>query len=170
MELLSEVGLDVTNIASVAVSSAFNLLPAIIIVICNVCAYVLHSLFMSVLFVTDEQRKESVDMLNFDMSIYSAIIYIAALVLSFVLGNGKAAMYGAVAQNLVLVLAPGLILVALAGMRALTARKASCLGSLLYFGIIFLLASLSPIAITVTALAGAILIIAANVAKSKKSN
>ena len=168
MGMLAEVGLDVTNIASVAVSSVFNLLPAIVIVICNVCAYVLHSLFMSVLFTTPEQRQQSVDMLEFNMSIHSAIIYIVAIILSLILSSDKTAMYGAVAQNLAVVLAPGLILIALAGMRALMAKKASCLGTLLYVGVIFLLASLSVIVITVVALIGAILIIAANIAQAKK--
>lgn len=162
-------GLDVTNMAEVMVSSTFNLLPAIIIVVANVFAYIMHSLFLSVCYVTDDDRKQALDLFKFDMSLTSAIVYVSALVLAAVLSSGSSALFGAAAENLVLVLAPGLVLTALAGIRALTVKKASCLSTLLYFGIIFMLASFSMVVISLVALVGAAFIIVAHISRSKKA-
>ncbi len=161
-------GLDVTNVTELAVSAVFNLLPAIVITLANIAAYVIHSLFMSVYFTTDEQRKQALPMMAFEMSLTSAVVYIAALILSLVLVSDGAALYGTAAENVMLVLAPGLILTALAGIRVLTLRKGpSCLGTLLYLGVIFMLASLSPYVIMAVALVGAVLTVVAHIVKSK---
>ena len=164
---------DIKNTIELTVSSLFNLLPALIITFANIMAYVIHSLFLSINYVTIEEKKQAIPMLTFDMSIYSALIYIVSLVLSFVLVSENTAIYGTAAENLLLVLAPGLILTALAGIRALNAKKGpSCFGTLIYFAIIFMLVSLSPFAIIGVSLLGAILIIAAHITrkKSEKSN
>ena len=162
------IGSDVTNIIDLAVSSVFNLLPAIVITVANILSYVIHSLFMTVHFTTEEQKKQSLHMLTFDMSLTSGVVYIAALVLSLALVTDDLAMYGTAAKNVMLVLAPGLVLTALAGIRALTLRKGpSCLGTILYIGVIFMLASLSLYVIAIVALAGAVLTIVAHVAANK---
>lgn len=159
---------DLENVIDVAVSSVFNLLPALVITLANIAAYIIHSLYLSVAFVSDEEKKDALPMLSFDMSLVSAIVYIASLVLSFVLTSDKTAIYGTAAQNVLIVLAPGLILTALAGIRTLTMRRGpSCLGTLLYFGVIFMLASLSVFAIVGVSLAGAVLIILAHISKRK---
>ena len=81
------------------------------------------------------------------------------------------ALYGTAAENLMLILAPGLVLTALAGVKALTSRKGpSCLGALAYMLLIFLVASLSPYIIFTVALGGAILIILAHINKRKASS
>lgn len=160
--------LDVENIIEVSVSSLFNLLPALVITLANIAAYLIHSLYLSIVYVTDEERKEALPMLSFDMSLISAILYILSLVLAFVLASGKTAIYGTAAENILLVLSPGLVLTALAGIRALTVKRGpSCLGTLLYFGVIFLLVSLSVYAIIGVSLAGAILIILTHILKRR---
>ena len=160
--------LDVENVIELAVSSLFNLLPAIVITVANITAYVIHSLYLSVAYTSDEERKETLPMLSFDMSLTSAIVYIASLILALVLTSDAVIIYGAVAQNLLLVLDPGLRLTALAGIRMLTTRRGpSCLGTLLYFAVIFMLASLSVFAILGVSLLGAVLIIIANISKRK---
>ncbi len=165
---LTSVG--ITNIIDVSVSSLFNLLPALVITLANISAYIIHSLYLSVIYTTEEEKKEALPMLSLDMSLASAILYIVSMILAFVLTSDKTAIYGTAAENLMLVLAPGLILTALAGIRTLTSRRGpSCLGTLLYLGVIFLLVSLSVYAIVGVSLVGAILIILANIAK-KKSN
>lgn len=166
---LTSVG--ITNIIDVSVSSLFNLLPALVITLANVAAYIIHSLYLSVVYTTEEEKKEALPMLSFDMSLMSAILYIVSLILAFALTSDSTAIYGTAAENLMLVLAPGLILTALAGIRALTSRRGpSCLGTILYFGVIFLLVSLSVYAIVGVSLVGAILIILANIAKKKSDN
>ena len=110
-------------------------------------------------------------MLSFEMSLTSSIVYIASLVFSLLLVSESLALWGTAAENIALVLAPGLILTALAGIRALSMRKGpSCLGTLLYLGVIFMLASLSGIVIMLVALVGAVLNIVAHIAKRKSQS
>ena len=159
---------DLNTYVAVAVSSTFNLLPAIIIVTANVLCYFSHSMFLGLYAVTDEEKKELVPMLTFDMSIISAIVYLTALVLSFALVSDKVALWGAVAENMMLILAPGLILTALGALRMLTTRKGpSCFGSIIYMLVIFSLLSLSAPTIIIVSAAGAVVIIISHIARRK---
>ena len=172
-EMSEFLGVDTASldVAELAVGAAFNLLPAIVITVANVAAYLIHSLFMSVYFTTDEQRKQALPMLSFEMSLTSSIVYVASLVFSLLLVSESLALWGTAAENIALVLAPGLILTALAGIRALSMRKGpSCLGTLLYLGVIFMIASLSGIVIMLVALVGAVLNIVAHIAKRKSQS
>ena len=162
----------VTKILDAAIDTIFNLLPGIVITLSNVTAYIIHAAFITVCYPDEKHKEEIAPMLSFDMSLVSAIVYILAIIPALFLSTGKAAIAGAVAENVVLVLAPGLIITALTGIRSLMSKKGpSCLGTLVYFGIIFMLASLSPFAIVGVALAGAVLLILAHVSdrKAKKN-
>lgn len=161
---------DMRTVIDAAVGTMFNLLPGLLITLCNVVAYIIHSIYLTVCYPDPKKsREELAPMLEFDISLTSAIVYIVAVIATFVLVTGGSALYGAVAENIVIVLAPGLILVALGGIRELIAKKGpSCLGTLIYFGVIFLLATLSIYAIIGVALAGAVLIILAYVSDYKK--
>lgn len=160
-------GTDAESAVASVVASLFNLLPAIIITLGNIAAYIIHSLYLSVAYSYEERHKEALPMLTLDMSLASAIIYIASLILSFALVSDSTAIYGTAAENVLLILAPGLILTALGALRAFTARKSSCLGTLAYFGVVAMLISLSVYAIICVALAGAVLIIISHLAKIK---
>ncbi len=166
------VSVDSESLVAMLVSSVFNLLPAVLITISNIVAYIIHSLYITSQYsMSEEAHNEAKDMLSFDMSIVSAIIYIAATVLSFVLVSPTAAIYGTVAQNIVLILIPGLVMTALAFVRALSIAKGpSCLGTLLYFVLIFLIAGLNPIVLMAVALAGAVFIILSHIAQYKKEH
>lgn len=151
-----------------AVGIVFNVLPAVLVICANLIAYILHSMMLSIECVTLEDKKEALPMMSFEMSIVSAIVFLISLVLSFVLTSEKTALYGAVAKNLMLILVPGLILTALAGLRAFAMRKGpSCLGTIVYMGAIFLIASLNAFVLIAASIAGAVLIILANIAKAK---
>ena len=67
-----------------AVSVVFNVLPAVIIIIANVVSYVIHSMFLSIRFVSSEDKKQALPMLSFEMSLTSAIVFILSLVLTLV--------------------------------------------------------------------------------------
>ncbi|MBE6577363.1 MAG: DUF2232 domain-containing protein [Ruminococcaceae bacterium] len=163
---MGELPIDLKSYVEMAVQTVFNLLPAIIIIIGNVFAYVMHSMILSVCFSSDEDRKEVLPLLSFEMSLVSAIVFIISLVLAFLLVAGDMAFYGAIAENVMLILCPGLILTTLGALRMLTTRKGpSCLGSLLYFGVIFMICSFSIPVIIICSIAGAILIILSNIAK-----
>ena len=174
-EIEEMMGLDMSDtdmlmVVDAAVGTVFNLLPGLLITISNIIAYIIHSLYLTVCYPDPKKnRDELAPMLEFDISLTSAIVYIVAVVATFVLVTGGSALYGAVAENIVIVLAPGLILVALGGIRSLIAKKGpSCLGTLIYMGIIFLLATFSIYAIIGVALAGAVFIILAYVSDYKK--
>ncbi len=163
--------IDTEAMPSLMVGVLFNLLPAIIITASNILAYIIHSLYISANYsMSQEKHKEAIPMLTFDMSAVSAVVYIAALILSLTLTSGNAAIYGTAAQNILLILAPGLVMTALAGVHMLSMRKGpSCLGTLLYLALIFMIATLSPIVILAVALGGAILIIASHISRAKHS-
>ena len=161
---------DLNAYVAVAVSSTFNLLPAIIIVTANVLCYFIHSMFLGLYAVTDEERKQVIPTLTFDMSLISAIVYLTALILSFALVSDKVALWGAVAENMMLILAPGLILTALGALKMLTTRKGpSCFGSIIYMLVIFSLLSLSAPTIIIVSAAGAVVIIISHVARAKNN-
>jgi hypothetical protein len=165
-EALQNTSLDLSQYADAAIRTVFNLLPAIIIVLASVVSYFLHSMLLSLCFATDEEHKKAIPMLTFDMSFASAAIFIVSLILSFTLATPKTAFYGAIAENLMLVLTPGLILTALGALRMLTTRKGpSCLGSIIYFIVIFMLCSLSLPAIIICSVFGAVVVILAHIAK-----
>ncbi len=173
-ELVGElfVSLETESLISLMVSTVFNLLPAMIITLANIAAYIIHSLYISSQYsASRESRKEALPMLTFDMSIFSAVIYIISAVLSFTLTAGSAAIYGTVAQNLLLILVPGLVLTALAYIRSFSiSRGPSCLGTLLYFGVIFLVVGLNPIVLAFVASVGAVFIIVSHIARYRKEH
>lgn len=161
---------DMRTVIDAIVGTVFNLLPGLLITVCNIIAYIIHSIYLTVCYPDPQKDREELSpMLEFDISLTSAIVYIVAVVATLVLVTGGSALYGAVAENIVIVLAPGLILVALGGIRAFMAKKGpSCLGTLVYMGVIFLLATFSIYAIIGVALAGAVFIILAYVSDYKK--
>ncbi len=164
-------GFDSDSAVAAIVASVFNLLPAIIITAANIISYLLHSLWLSVKYGSVKNKSEALPQLALDMSPISAIVYILSLVLSLVLVGNSTALFGAAAENMLVILCPGLVLTALAGIRVLSAAKGpSCLGTLLYIGLICALASLSPIVILITALVGAVLILVNAFARRKDSN
>ena len=151
-----------------ATGIAFNVLPAVLIIFANVIGYILHSMMLSIEYVSLEDKKEALPMMTFEMSVVSAVVFLVSLVLSLILTSGSSELYGAAAENVMFILVPGLILTALGGLRILTMRKGpSCLGTLVYMGAIFLIASLNAFVIIAVSIAGAILIIVSNVAKAK---
>ena len=161
---------DMLTVVDAAVGTVFNLLPGLLITISNIIAYIIHSLYLTVCYPDPKKNRDELSpMLEFDISLTSAIVYIVAVVATLVLVTGGSALYGAVAENIVIVLAPGLILVALGGIRTLIAKKGpSCLGTFVYMGVIFLLATFSIYAIIGVALTGAVFIILAYVSDYKK--
>ena len=147
------------------IDTVLNLLPGIAITLANVVSYVIHATFITVYFAGEKDRDQIAPMLSFDMSLASAIVYILAVITSLFFTSGRVEIAGAVAENVVIVLAPGLVITALSVIRAFMTKKGpSCLGTLGYFGIILMLASFSPIAIGCVALAGAILLICSHIA------
>lgn len=103
------------------------------------------------------------------MSVTAALVFLIAQLTALVANAETATVTGAVAQNMTLILGPGLALV---GARQLTRRDKprSCLSVLLLFAIVYLVFSNPAAALAITALLGAVyvLIDAFGNAKNKK--
>jgi len=164
------INVDLDLLAENVVTVTFNLLPAIIVLIANALSYLIHTLSLILLFPDEKDKEEIAPMLVFEMSIHSAFIFIAAVILSFALTADSVALYGAVADNLVIILMPGFIITALAALRFFVAkRQPSCFGTLLYLGAIFMIASFSYPVLLVAGLAGSIVRIVVFFKKRAKS-
>ncbi len=170
-ELVDLGSADMSSYIVSAVNAAFNLLPAILITLANLIAYMIHSAFLSIYCKDEETRTSALPMLAFDMSLTSAIVFILSLICALALVSDSTALWRTAAENMLVILAPGLILTALGALRMLTSIKGpSCLGTLVYLFVIFMLVSFSLPAILITATAGAVVIILAHVSKKGKSH
>ena len=161
---------DMSSYIVSAVNAAFNLLPAILITVSNLIGYMIHSAYLSIHCKDEQTRKAALPMLAFDMSLTSAIVFILSLVCALALVSDGTALWRTAAENMLMILVPGLILTALGALRLLTSIKGpSCLGTLVYLFVIFMLVTFSLPAILITATAGAVVIILAHVSKKRRS-
>ncbi len=137
------------------VGIVFNVLPAAIIILSNAVAYFIHSTMFSIEFVTLKEKMSAFAMTAFSMSIVSAAVFAVSFGLSLAPMTGKAALIGAVAQNIAIVLIPGFVISAVTYLHAMLSLKFnSCLGTIVYIICIFLIASLNPIVLSAAAVAG----------------
>ncbi len=168
-EMFEQMQVDFSRLIALSVTVALYIIPALIITVANVCAYIMHATLITVCYSKEEDNKEALPMLSFDMSLVSAIVFLIAasyLFLTLLFATDINAMFVAVTGNIAIILAPGLILTALAALKAFTAKKGpSCFGTILYVGVIFMLCSLSPIAIIACAVSGAVIIVLARISK-----
>lgn len=134
------VNVDAAVYADTMVSALFNVLPALTVIGAMLISYGIHTAALRCLIGQGEDKEILGKMLSFDMSLVSALLYFAALLLSLILVSEQTALFGAVAQNVYLILAPGMLMTAWIAMNALLfSRAPSCLSTLLYFGVVFLL-------------------------------
>ena len=166
----SGMSIDYEDYVTYATNSVFNLLPAITVISISFISYFLHSLMIGAYYkpteIRDDREKteEFSRIISLDMSSAAAGIFIIGLILSLTLGGGKTELFATACLNLILMITPGLCLTTLAFISALSKAKGpSCLASILYFLIIFMLLSLSPIAIITVAFAGSVIIIVKDV-------
>lgn len=146
-----------------------NLSPALFILIAMVIAYYTWRT-LSVLLVSFGALPRMPRLLvTPTMSATAALLFLLAQLVSLVANAETATVTGAVAQNLALILEPGLALV---GARQLTRRDGSrsCLSVLLLFALVYLIFNNPAAALAVAALLGAVhvLIEAFGNAKNKK--
>ncbi len=99
---------------SATVSSLFNLIPAIAIVICSVLGFLSHTLLLAAHDTAGLHAVNTVDTVRLRVSLPAAIIYVISFVLMLLLPDTGVAY--AVVNNLTLILLPGLILLAVRNM------------------------------------------------------
>ncbi len=159
---------DATEMSSAAVNATFNLLPAIVVIIANVTAFFIHSTMLSAIFSKRNPVGEIRDMMLFDMSIHSAIIYLASFFLALILSVSEMSVWSVTLENLSVILMPAMVLTAIMMLRGLTMyKKGSCFVVLLYFSAIFLIFYIPAIMLPIASVAGAVTVILNTIAKRK---
>ena len=146
---------DATQVSAM-IDSLFNVLPALLIICCNLVGWLLHTAMLRVELERGLSKDSATKMLSFDMSMTSAIVYFLALFLSLALGADGVAFWGTVASNVYLVLVPGMLLTAWIAMNALLfGRAPSCLSFLLYLLILFFIFQFPTVMLPIAAAFGA---------------
>lgn len=147
---------DAASYAEALVTALFNVLPALTVILAMLVAFGIHSAALRCLIGQGEDQQSLKTMISFDMSLTSALLYFAAMLLSVILVGEQTALFGAVAQNLYLILAPGMLMTAWIALNALLFAKApSCFSTLLYLGIVLLAFNFPSVMLPLAAAFGA---------------
>ena len=150
---------DATTLTSEIITTAFNLLPALFIILLFVSTYLIHSLYISVITPTLENKEEILNAITFKMSTMSAVFFLLSFIISLILQKSQPQI-SVVTQNLYTIFYPGLTMVTFGYISSFTkGEHASCMGSILYMAMLGLVCFLTDIALLVASIAGAILII-----------
>ena len=169
---------DALSVTTAVVTLVFNLFPAIAAILLFIISYVTHSLYISVISHTVDNEKDIIHAISFKMSVTSAILFLVAFFAVLILDYEGEGLYATVAQNIYIILFPGLSLVTFGFIGSISKKKgASCLTSLLYlamFGLVLFFPSVAyEIAagiIFVSAFVGSVLVIVAAVKEKSKNN
>ena len=169
---------DALSVTTAAVNLVFNLFPAISTILLFIISYVTHSLYISVISHTVDDNKDIIHAISFKMSLTSAILFIVAFFAALILDYEELGLYATVAQNIYMMLFPGLSLVTFGFVGSLSKRKgASCLTSFIYFAIFGLIlfipnvaAEIAAGAIFISAFIGSVLVIISAVKSKTNKN
>ena len=168
---------DALALTSAAVTLSFNIFPAALTIILFVISYVTHSLYISVISHTVANNEDIIHAISFKMSLASALIFLISFFATLILDYEGLGLLSAAAQNVYLILFPGLSLIAFGFVGSFSKRRgASCLTSILYFAIFGLILFIPGVAveivgvvISISAFVGAVIVIV-SAAKSKIEN
>ncbi len=162
---------DAASYVDTLVTALFNVLPALIVILAMLVAFGIHSAALRCLIGQGEDEKSLKKMISFDMSLTSALLYFAAMLLSVILVSEQTALFGAVAQNLYLILAPGMLMTAWIAMNALLFAKApSCFSTVLYLGVMLLTFNFPSVMLPLAAAFGAGVVILGRLRLRKNQN
>ncbi|MBE6555085.1 MAG: hypothetical protein E7663_02455 [Ruminococcaceae bacterium] len=138
--LYAELGISIAisdaEIAATA-ASIVNLLPGLFLAISTVTAFFIWRLFMQQLLYTGVLPRLPMRLAVLTVSPLAAALFILSYLVGLFAG-GSASMAGAVAENLALVLEPGLALVGISHLFG-RGRQRGCLSTLILFGLMYLL-------------------------------
>lgn len=160
---------DAFELSSTAVNTVFNLLPAIVVIGSNIVAFFLQSTMTTILIQGETDKENIRHMLSFDMSLISAIVFLTAFLVS-ALFSEEMSVWSVTAENIGMILIPGLVFTAIIAMRQLIfSKKPSCFGALTYLLSIAVLFYIPAVMLSLYAVGGAVVIILNNIAKHKLS-
>jgi len=168
---------DIYTLTRLTVGALFNLAPALFVLLCNAIAFAIQSLHFTLLYATNRESKvlsESLrSAMRFDMSTVSAVFFLISGILALFLSlDSDTQLPATIAENLMLILIPGMVMTAWIALRIFLMKKGpSCLGSLLYTLFLISFVYLTIPMLILTAFAGAIIVLvkAAKQSKIQKS-
>jgi hypothetical protein len=138
----------------------FNLLPALLITVSNITAYLLQSFTASMIAHGESDKETIVSLYMFKMSTGSAVVFFIFLILYAVFEDEARPDLAMAALNVVVILIPGLINTTLVTIKRLTYSKiASCFGVIIYVAAIMLLINIPEYSVMIAAIVGAAILI-----------
>ncbi len=147
---------DLLSISETLVTTFFNFLPAFVILAAMALSWWTDTALLRVLRGAGAPKAATVSMMLFDMSLPSAVVYFLCLLLSLMLDTPDTGLYSVAAQNILLILAPGMLMVAWMFFGALLLSKLpSCFGILIYMLVIYLVLQFSAYLLPLAAALGA---------------
>lgn len=161
---------DIFIIVSTVVKQLFVFLPAIVVTAANILAFFIHSITLKILLRTQKDRSKILPMFNFDMTLISAIVFLTSFLVSAVMSDGELSVLSAGMANIAIIFIPGLMYTTILTCNTFLALKPSCAGSMLYMALIFLTVSFAQIMFPLVSVAGAVIIIVANITKHRLLN
>jgi hypothetical protein len=161
-ELGAEINaIDIAAIIRYTFSTVFNFLPSIFLIVVFVMCYIIHSLYISLVSPITDDKGEIFNALTYKMSVASAIVFLLAFVAALVLDYEGLHVYATAAQNIYVLLFPGLSLITFSFVGTLAkGPNASCFGAILYIAMFALLLFATGIVLVISAFAGAVIVIA----------
>ena len=168
---MSELGVsmsmtDALETSTYAVNAVFNLFPALIVLIANIISFWLQSMLSSILIVGETDKEKISKMLVFEMSLISAIVFTISFVAMLILSASGISVWSVTAENIAIILMPGLLFSAFSAFRGfIFLKNSSCFGALLYLVSIMMVFYIPALMIPLGSFAGAVLIILNNISK-----
>ena len=151
---------DIESLIRYMITLTFNFLPALIVVISFIISYVAHSLYVSLVSPITEDKGKVIRSITFSMSLTSAILFLVAFIASLAFENEGLLIYEAAAQNIYVILFPGLSLVTFSFITSLAkGPNASCIGALLYIVFFALLIFKTAPTLVISAFIGSAIVI-----------
>lgn len=156
---------DMMTIASSTTELLFIFLPAILVTATNILAFFVHSITLKILLRTQKDTERVMTMFSFDMTILAAIVFLVSFMVSALMSESELSVLSVGMSNIAIIFMPGLIYTAIMTANTFLAMKPSCLGTLLYLALIFATINFAPIMFPLVSVAGAVIIVVANIAK-----
>lgn len=137
------------------VNYLINIFPGMAIVLCNIFAALGQVVLHGCLTAFGYEASVRGQVRRFRMSVMSCIVFLLAAIITTVtsLASGDSTIVGTVAQNISLILQPGLILIGILRIFSRPARRVGCLSFLLLLMLPFLLLYASPLVAAYAAVA-----------------
>lgn len=161
---------DARAIASSAVSTVFNFLPAISVICLFVANYITHSLFIATVVPTEEDHEKIIRALTFKMSFTSAVVFLVTFLLSAALEYDGHMLYATALGNLYMILVPSFTIIAFGFIGTFVkGESASCLGYLVYISMLLMLFNKPHIVLPLASFAGALVVIITSIKEIRKN-